>query len=176
MPKIELLILDVDGVLTHGTLAYDAEGQRQKTFHVHDGGAIRLWRESGGHCAIISGRKSPAVESRARELGIDFVTQGVTDKIPAYVETCRSLGVEDRAVSYVGDDLLDLEPMRRCGYPIAVAGADPLVKRAARYVTRRAGGEGAVREAIERLMRFNGTWSLELRNRTTAPSRGKAQA
>ncbi len=175
VPKIELLILDVDGVLTSGTLAYDAEGQRQKIFHVHDGGAIRLWQQSGGRCAIISGRTSPAVEFRARELGIEMVTQGVKDKLPAYFEACRSQGVEDSAVSFMGDDLLDLEPMALCGYPIAVAGADPIVKRSARYVTRRFGGDGAVREAVERLMRLNGTWSRAIGEWTTRRPRGKAQ-
>lgn len=159
VPKIELLILDVDGVLTSGALAYDGEGQRQTTFHVHDGGAIRLWRQSGGRVAIISGRRSPAVDRRAAELGIDHVTQGVTDKLPAYLDACRTHGVDDSVVCYIGDDLLDLGPMRRCAYPVAVAGAIPVVKRVARYITRRSGGAGAVGETIARLMRFNGTWS-----------------
>lgn len=154
---IRLLILDVDGVLTPGSLPYGQDGNIEKVFYVHDGTALRLWREAGGRVAIISGRQSPAVDRRADDLGIDSVTQGVSDKIPAYESIRRRLNIDDSAISVVGDDLLDLAPMRRCGYPIAVANAVPVVKRAARYVTRRCGGAGGVREAIERLLRHNAT-------------------
>jgi 3-deoxy-D-manno-octulosonate 8-phosphate phosphatase (KDO 8-P phosphatase) len=151
--KIKLLILDVDGVLTSGELPYTAAGGNEvRTFYVQDGGAIRCWQASGGVAALISGRESRAVLARAKDLGVDSVTQGVSDKLPAYEAICREVGVADAEVSFIGDDLLDLPPMRRCGYPIAVANAVPQVKRAARYVTRRRGGEGAVAEAIARLM------------------------
>lgn len=158
MPGIRLLILDVDGVLTTGALPYGGDTEL-KVFCVQDGGAIGLWRAGGGAVAVISGRESPAVAGRARDLGIDYVVQGADDKLPAFEAVCRDARVAEAEVSFVGDDLLDLAPMRRCGYPIAPANAIPLVKRAARHVTRRRGGEGAVAEAIERLLRHNGTWA-----------------
>ena len=144
--------------MTTGALTYCAAGNEEKTFYVQDGGAIALWKKAGGTVAIISGRKSEAVEARARDLGIATVVQGVLDKIPVYETICRQAGVSDDQVSFVGDALLDLEPMRRCGYPVAVANALPRVKRVARYVTRRHGGQGAVAEAVERLLRHNGSW------------------
>ncbi|HVP12827.1 MAG TPA: HAD hydrolase family protein [Phycisphaerae bacterium] len=158
MSKIRLLILDVDGVLTDGRLPYEGRGNEIKAFHVQDGAAIRRWQAVGGLVAIISGRQSPAVVCRAKDLGIAHVEQGVADKSPVYERICTLTGAGDEAVAVVGDDLMDLEPMRRCGYPIAVANALAQVKRAARYVTRRRGGDGAVGEAIERLMRHNGIW------------------
>jgi 3-deoxy-D-manno-octulosonate 8-phosphate phosphatase (KDO 8-P phosphatase) len=156
---IKLLILDVDGVMTGGDLPYVATGVEVKTFFVQDGGAIRLWLAAGNSAAIISGRDAPAVCTRARDLGITFIRQGVRDKLPPYEEACGQAGVSDDQVAFVGDDWLDLPPMRRCGYPIAVANAASAVKRAARYVTRRNGGQGGVSEAIERLFRHNGQWS-----------------
>lgn len=169
MPFFKLLILDVDGVLTGGDLPYDAGGNSFKSFHVQDGGAVRLWQNAGGLVAVISGRLSPAVEARARELGIEHVVQGVTDKQPAYETFLQRAGVTDPETSVVGDDLLDIPLMRRCGYSIAVANALPLVKRSARYVTRRRGGQGAIAEAVERLMRLNGTWSDAVRKWTSNP-------
>ncbi len=145
--------------MTQGDLPYSAEGNEIKVFHVQDGGAVRFWNSTGGLTALISGRESPAVSARAKDLDIHVVVQGVPDKIPAYETICRNFGVSDAETSFIGDDLLDLEPMRRCGYPIAVANAIPRVKRAARYVTRRPGGCGAIAEAVERLMRYNGTWA-----------------
>ena len=118
-----------------------------------------VWGGAGGITAIVSGRESKAVNARAKDLDIQTVVQGVPDKMPAYETICQQAGMSDAEVCVVGDDLLDLEPMRRCGYPIAVANAVPLVKRAARYVTRRAGGKGAVADAVERLLRHNGSWS-----------------
>lgn len=159
MDTVKLLILDVDGVLTSGALPYGPAGNEEKTFFVQDGLAIRIWLESDGQVAIISGRASPSVARRAQDLGIRCVQQGVADKLPVYERVCRTFGVQDEAVSVVGDDLLDIDPMRRSAYPIAVANAVPPVKRTARYVTRCAGGAGAVGEAVERLMRHNGTWS-----------------
>lgn len=156
--RIRLLILDVDGVLTSGELPYDADGCRTKAFHVQDGAAIRLWQRSGGDIAIISGRDSPAVEQRAKDLGIQHVVQGVSRKQPAYLTCCRAAGVADAETSVVGDDLMDLPLLLRCGYPIAVANAVASVKRVARYVTRRPGGQGAVAEAVERLLRESGAW------------------
>lgn len=156
---IKLLILDVDGVLTTGALPYDADGNRRKTFFVQDGGAIKLWQSQGGLVAILSGREAPSVNARAKDLGIATVVQGVPEKLPAYETICRELGVAEAAVAAVGDDLPDLPVLERCGYPIAVANAHRYAKRAARYVTKQSGGNGAVAEAIERLMRHNGEWT-----------------
>jgi 3-deoxy-D-manno-octulosonate 8-phosphate phosphatase (KDO 8-P phosphatase) len=159
---VSLLILDVDGVLTDGRLAFDAQGQTVKTFHVRDGGALRLWKQAGGRTALLSSRASPAVARRAEELGIDAVVQGANDKLSAYDSLCRRFGVGDAEVCYVGDDLVDLAVMRRCGLPIAVADAAAAVKRQADFVTRRGGGRGAVAEVVERLLRRNGQWEAAM--------------
>jgi 3-deoxy-D-manno-octulosonate 8-phosphate phosphatase (KDO 8-P phosphatase) len=156
---VKLLILDVDGVLTPGDLPYSADGVDVKTFFVQDGGAIRLCQSMGHQAAILSGRDASAVLTRARDVGISFVRQGLRDKLPAYMEACRQFSVNDDEVAFVGDDWVDLTSMYRCAYPIAVANASADVKRAARYITRRRGGHGAVTEAIERLLRHNGQWS-----------------
>jgi 3-deoxy-D-manno-octulosonate 8-phosphate phosphatase (KDO 8-P phosphatase) len=155
---VSLLILDVDGVLTDGSLPFGEVGTAAKTFFVGDGSAIKMWRDAGGRAALLSGRESPAVAARARELGIDAVIQGASDKLAAYESLCGKLGVADAAVCYVGDDLPDLPPMRRCGLPVAVANAHPAVKRVAAYVTRRSGGRGAAAEVVERLLRATGRW------------------
>ncbi len=160
---IKLLILDVDGVMTTGALPYSGGGNEVKAFFVQDGGAIRLWQSIGGITAIISGRKSKAVDARAEDLGIHTVIQGVSEKMPSYQAVCRQAGIGDEEVCFVGDDLLDIEPMQCCGYPIAVANAIPRVKRAACFVTTRPGGQGAIVEAVERLLRHNGTWAEAMR-------------
>lgn len=156
LARIKLLILDVDGVLTDGGLPYTAEGNEIKVFNVQDGAAIRAWQAAGGLAAIISGRQSPAVDRRAKDLGIAYVEQSVAEKLPVYEALCRRLGVKDDEVCMVGDDLPDLGSMNRCGYPVAVANAIPAVKRIARRVTNRRGGDGAVAEVVRRLLRHNG--------------------
>lgn len=158
LTPIRLLILDVDGVLTAGELPYETVGNIEKVFYVQDGGAIRNWQRMGGQTAIISGRTSPVVSARAKDLGVSHLHMAVEDKLPVFESLTRETGVAPGETAFMGDDLLDLAPMRRCGYPIAPANAVPTVKRAARYVTRRMGGAGAVNEAIERLMRHNGWW------------------
>lgn len=163
---IELLILDVDGVLTDGRLVLTESGDLIKTFHVLDGGGIRLWRESGRQVALVTARSSPAVARRAGELAIELIEQGQDNKLVGYEAVCRRAGVADEAVCYVGDDFLDLGPMRRSGYPAAVANAAPEVKRAASYVTERPGGAGAVREIVRHLLVRDGQW-----RRVTAPYR-----
>ncbi|HPF40019.1 MAG TPA: HAD hydrolase family protein [Phycisphaerae bacterium] len=154
---IKLLILDVDGVLTTGALPYEADGNRQKAFYVQDGGAIRRWMAEGGQVAILSGREADCVGARARDLGIPVLIQGVPDKVPSYETICRQAGVSESEVAVMGDDLPDVPLLKRCGYPIAVDNAHRFAKRIARYVTRRPGGAGAIAEAIERLLRYNGT-------------------
>ncbi len=160
--SIRLLILDVDGVLTDGRLTTTVNGEAGKTFHVHDGCAIKLWLRSGGMAAVLSGRRSAEVARRAAELGIEWVRMGVTDKLEAYEAILAAAGCDDCEVAYFGDDLPDLPPMSRCGFPAAVANAVPTVKRTAEYVTRRQGGSGAVAELVELLLRRQGLWTQEL--------------
>ena len=160
--SIKLLILDVDGVLTDGRVTFGSEGETIKTFCVQDGCAIKLWQRSGGKVAILSGRTCEAVSRRAAELGIEWVQTGVADKRSAYEAILASAGCDDVDVAYLGDDLPDLGPMSRCGLPVAVANAAPAVKRASRYVTRRRGGDGAIAEVVEFLLRKQKRWSRAL--------------
>ena len=162
--SIELLILDVDGVLTDGGITMTPEGESSKTFHAQDGGAIKLWQRSGGKVAILSGRSSEVVVRRAADLGIEWVRTGVKDKCETYESLIALSGCDHGAVGYVGDDLPDVGPMSRCGFPVAVANAVPAVKRAASYVTRRRGGEGAVAEVVELLLRKRKWWSQGILN------------
>ncbi|MHC4697568.1 MAG: KdsC family phosphatase [Planctomycetota bacterium] len=162
LDSIELLILDVDGVLTNGHIITGPDGDGTKRFHVQDGYAVKLWQRCGGSVALLSGRGGEAVTRRAKELGIERVHTGVTDKLAAYEEILASAGSRDEAVGYVGDDVPDLAPMARAGFAVAVADAVPAVKRVADYVTRRGGGRGAVAEVVELLLRKQKRWSREL--------------
>jgi 3-deoxy-D-manno-octulosonate 8-phosphate phosphatase (KDO 8-P phosphatase) len=155
---IPLLIFDVDGVLTDGRLAPGPGGDTEKTFSSQDGCAMKLWRGQGRRIALISGRKSLLVDRRAAELGLDFVYTGIEEKIQSFETLLANARVAESDVAYVGDDLPDLPVMRRCGIPLAVANAVPEVKRAAAYVSRRSGGDGAAAELIEWLLRLDGTW------------------
>lgn len=141
--------------MTSGELPFGPEGNVLKLFYVHDGVAIKAWQAQDGMVAIVSGRESRAITIRAREFDIPWVAQGVQDKLSAYEHLCGEASVADSEVCVVGDDLPDLGPMRRCGYPVAVANARPDVKRAARFITQRRGGEGAVAEIIYRLLWHN---------------------
>ena len=171
--SIQFLVLDVDGVLTDGRLVLADDGSLVKAFHVLDGGAIRLWRESGREVALLTARQSPAVSERARELGIGHVLQGFDDKLSGYERLCGELCALDDTVCYVGDDLLDLRPMARCGYPVAVANAAAEVKRIASFVTRRPGGAGAVRDVVQHLLGRAGEWNQLVDKYCLAPVSGK---
>ncbi len=160
--SINVLILDVDGVLTDGGLRFGPDGEIVKTFHTRDGCAIKLWQKAGHRTAILSGRRHPAVECRAAELGISCVRQGEGDKGEGYRAVCELLGASDAHVCYVGDDLPDLAPMSRAALPMAVANAAPAVRMAAQFVTDRCGGDGAVAEVIELVLRKQHRWSREL--------------
>lgn len=150
--RIQLLCLDVDGVLTDGGLYIDDHGVETKRFHVRDGAGLRMWMRVGGHVALITGRRGMAVRHRADELGIRHVLQGSIDKLADFRSLLDHLGLKASQAAMVGDDLPDLPIMRMCGYPIAVSDADPEVRATARFVTVRPGGQGAVREAIEHLL------------------------
>ncbi|HEX4647253.1 MAG TPA: HAD-IIIA family hydrolase [Steroidobacteraceae bacterium] len=149
---IRLLVLDVDGVLTDGRLYYGARGEVLKVFHVHDGLGLVELRRAGVEVAVISGRRSPMVSARCRELGVRHVHQGVPDKLAALARLCALLRVQPSACACVGDDLPDVPLMRRVGLSFAVADAHREVRRAADVVTRRGGGRGAVREVCDHLL------------------------
>lgn len=155
---IRLLVLDVDGVLTDGRLVYGPGGEELKIFHVQDGLAIVGARQAGLVVAVISGRASPAVSRRMADLGVLEVHQGSDDK-PAVLETLlRRHRLTPRETAYMADDLPDLPVLKEVGLALAPANAAPEVKRIAHWVGKRAGGNGAVREALEAILRARGSW------------------
>lgn len=160
--KIRILLMDVDGVLTAGHVLLmplsDGTPVEMKAFHSHDGAGLKLAREAGLRTGVISGRQSPAMTRRAEEVGMEFVFQGRSEKLPAYEEILRIAGVRDSEVAYIGDDLPDLPILQRAGLAIAVANAVVEVRRAVHYVTRRSGGDAGVREAIEGILKAQGKW------------------
>lgn len=149
---VRLLVLDVDGVMTDGSIMLDDRGVETKRFNVRDGFAIKLWQKLGFTCAIITGRSGSAAKHRAIELGIEHLVQGSSHKGRALQELLRELGLEATQAAFLGDDWPDLPAMRVAGYPMAVADAEPDVRAIARFVTTRPGGRGAVREAVEHLL------------------------
>lgn len=151
--RIKLLLMDCDGVLTDGRLWLTADGEEQKAFHVRDGQGIVLLHRAGVLTGIISGRASAATERRARELGMTFLRQGVTDKVPALDEVLREAGVSPGECGYIGDDIGDVEIMRRVGLAVAVADAADAAKQVAHLITTSGGGKGAVREVCETIVR-----------------------
>ena len=155
---VQLLVADVDGVLTDGAIVYGSGGVELKAFHVRDGSGLKLWHQAGKRTALLTGRSSPLVEVRAAELGVAFVTQGASAKLAAYRELLARVGVRAAEVCYVGDDLPDLPPLRHCGLAVAVADACAEVRADAHYVTTAPGGRGAVREVIELVLRCQGHW------------------
>jgi 3-deoxy-D-manno-octulosonate 8-phosphate phosphatase (KDO 8-P phosphatase) len=156
--RIRLLVLDVDGVLTDGGLVFTASGEETKRFHVHDGLALVAARKAGLQVAVLSSRTSAAVTRRMAELGVGEVHQGVADKGAALDALRERLGLGPGEVAVMGDDLPDLAAMGRAGMALAPANAVAEVKRAAHWVARRKGGEGAVREAIEMLLKARRAW------------------
>ena len=156
--RIRLLVLDVDGVLTDGGLFVSASGEEAKRFHVHDGLALVAARKAGLQIAILSSRASAAVTRRMTELGVGEVHQGVTDKAGALDALRERLGLAVGEVAMMGDDLPDLPAMARAGLALAPANAAAEVKRTAHWVARRRGGDGAVREAVEMLLKSRRAW------------------
>lgn len=156
--KIHWLVLDVDGVLTNGTVMLHPDGSESKQFNLQDGHGIRMFKRSGLDVALLSGRDSAATQRRADQLQIEHVFQGCTAKLPVLEEFMRSQGITFEQVAYVGDDVLDLPLVRRVGLGVAVANAVNDLKRYADYVTDKAGGEGAVREVIDLILKRSGRW------------------
>jgi 3-deoxy-D-manno-octulosonate 8-phosphate phosphatase (KDO 8-P phosphatase) len=155
--RVELLVLDVDGVLTDGRLYFSPRGETLKVFHVRDGHGIKLLMRSGVHVAVVSGRRSAAVSARMRELGVRHVSQACPDKVRALEELTRRLGVDPLTTACLVDDTPDLPLMAAVGFAGAVADAHPLVKSAAHWVSGRPGGQGAVRELCDALLRARAT-------------------
>jgi 3-deoxy-D-manno-octulosonate 8-phosphate phosphatase (KDO 8-P phosphatase) len=155
---IELLVLDVDGVLTDGQVIYAGAETEIKAFHVRDGSALAVWKRAGKRAALISGRDSPAVARRAAELGMEPVLQGRADKLAALRQIVNGTGVALERIAAIGDDLPDLPVLAHAGLAVAVADACAEVRQAAHYVTQAPGGRGAVREAIELVLRCQGIW------------------
>ncbi len=153
---IELLVADVDGVLTDGVIAIAADGSETKRFHVRDGLGYALWHRAGKASAILSGRKATAVERRAAELSIAHVLQGHDSKIGPFRDLIARLGLEPRQVCYIGDDLPDLPVLQAVGLAACPHDAVEEVRQAAHLITRAPGGKGAVRELIELILKFQG--------------------
>ena len=162
MAEIRCVIFDVDGVLTDGRLFYGGRNEALRAFHVHDGFAIHWLERLGITPVILTGKSSIGVEARAAELGIEHVIQGSRDKLADLNRLLETLEIKIDEVAMIGDDLPDLPVLMVCGYPIAVANAVVEVKAAAKYVTEQTGGRGAVREALEHLLRADGRWSQVL--------------
>ena len=161
--QIELVIFDVDGVLTDGGLFFGDDGQEYKAFHSRDGHGMKMLRRSGVEIAIITGRTSKVVEHRMANLGIEHVYQGKAEKLPAFEELIERLGVSAEQVAYVGDDVVDLPVMLRVGLAVAVADAHPLVLQHAHWHTPHGGGTGAARDVCELIMEARGTLDAQMK-------------
>lgn len=150
--RVELLIMDCDGVLTDGRLYFSAAGEELKVFNVKDGQGLTNWHEAGFRSGIISGRNSPIVELRAKQLGVEYVVQGRNEKVGALNDIAAAANVDLDQIAYIGDDVPDAAVMSLAGFSAAVADAVDEVKQAANYVTAANGGCGAVREVIDLLL------------------------
>ena len=163
---IALAIFDVDGVMTDGRIYLGESGEEMKAFNVLDGHGIKMLRESGIVVAIISGRRARCVERRAAELGIEHVIQGAGEKLPVFHQLLATLKLQPGQACYMGDDLVDMPVLQACGLAFTVPDAPAQVRRIAHHVTRRRGGEGAVRDACETLMQLRSP-------KRSSPARGE---
>ena len=159
---IRLMIFDVDGVMTDGSLYYNDAGEELKAFNSLDGHGLKMLRQSGVLLAIITGRNSRLVEHRARNLGIDHLIQGAHDKLAAFLQLLDDTGFTPEQCGYMGDDVVDLPVMLRVTFAVAVPDSPTLVRQHAHYVTGARGGQGAVREACEMIMQAQGTLESQL--------------
>lgn len=160
--KIKLAIFDVDGVMTDGSLYLADDGQEFKAFSSLDGHGMKMLNRSGVELAIITGRTSQLVALRAINLGVNHLYQGVEDKLTAFLELLEKSGLDPDACAYMGDDVVDLPVMRRCGLAVCVPAAPALVKQHSHYITQLPGGGGAVRELCELIMQAQGTFETQL--------------
>ncbi len=169
LADIQMLVMDVDGVLTDTAIIINADGSESKVFSSLDGHGIRMWQRAGLKAAFLSGRESEPTARRARQLGIEHCIQDCHNKLPALKELAEKLGLQAEAIAFIGDDLTDLPSIRYAGFGVAVANAVDEVKHYADYVTTRPGGRGAVREVIEYILKSTGKWQ-ELVARYLPPS------
>ena len=160
---ITCILSDVDGVMTDGRIVYDTSGAETKHFHVRDGLGIKLWMRSGFTFGIITARESEVVTRRAKELGIHHTRQGATDKRSVAEDICQEAGCQMNQVCYIGDDLPDIPVMRLAGLAVAPADGAADACEAAHWVLQSKGGEGAVRELVERLLRAKNRWEEHVR-------------
>lgn len=160
---IKLVIFDVDGVLTDGSLYYGHDGREYKVFHSRDGHGMKMLQASGVKIAIITARNSQAVTHRMANLGIEHVYQGQLEKLPAYKELIGKLGLHSGEVAYVGDDLVDLPIMIRTSLAIAVQDAHPVVKKHSHWTTPSLGGHGAARDVCELIMEAQGSLDVRIK-------------
>ena len=154
--QIELVIFDIDGVMTDGSLFFDNNGDEYKAFNSLDGHGLRMLQECGVRVAVITGRKSELVKHRMNDLGVTLLYQGYRDKIPAFESLLKEVQLEKNQITYVGDDVVDLPVMSQLDFTIAVHNAHPFVKKHAQWVTERSGGHGAVREVCEFILEAKG--------------------
>ena len=155
---VELILSDVDGVLTDGSLVFDNEGIETKSFHVRDGMGIALWQNAGFRFGFLTSRTSHVVQVRAAELSVDIVRQGFKEKLPVATEVAQSLNLNLDQVCFIGDDLTDLPVIKAVGLSVAVADAVEEVRKAAHFTTKTQGGHGAVRELIETILKAKKRW------------------
>lgn len=160
--KVKVLALDVDGVLTNGKIIFDSQGKDTKVFDVQDGFAIVMFKRAGFKTAILTARSSKVVTLRAKDLNINKVYQNAFPKVDSYQKMLRDLKVKDKEVCFIGDDLPDLQVLKRVGFAVAVANAAQEVKKSVHYVTQKRGGEGAVREVVELILKGQGKWAKAL--------------
>jgi 3-deoxy-D-manno-octulosonate 8-phosphate phosphatase (KDO 8-P phosphatase) len=160
--NIKLLVLDVDGVMTNGGLTIGDDGQEYKTFHSHDGLGMKLLKASGVEMAIITGRTSNVVKKRAESTGVAHFYQGAEDKLVAFNDLVAKSGLQVSQCAFMGDDVVDLPPMLKCGLALAVPDSPALVLKYAHYVTAKVGGHGAVREVCELIMQAQGTFDGQM--------------
>lgn len=160
--RVKLIVFDVDGVMTDGSLYLCDDGQEFKAFNTQDGLGMKLLKASGVEMAIITGRTSNVVVKRAENTGVAHYFQGVEDKLEAFLRLADELGLDHSQCAFMGDDVVDLPPMRRSGFAITVPAAPSLVKQHAHYVTAREGGRGAVREVAELIMQAQGTLDAQM--------------
>jgi 3-deoxy-D-manno-octulosonate 8-phosphate phosphatase (KDO 8-P phosphatase) len=175
LPRIRLLALDVDGTLTDGRLLFSSDGSDLKAFHVHDGQGLRLLRDNGVAVALITARRSPLVERRATELGIEHLIQGSTNKADSLRAVCAALGLTPAAAAFMGDDLPDLPAMAIARLAIAPANAHPWILPFVAWQTRASGGAGAVREVCDALLVAQGKRAAALQRFGVTDSGSGAQ-
>jgi 3-deoxy-D-manno-octulosonate 8-phosphate phosphatase (KDO 8-P phosphatase) len=161
--KIKLLIMDVDGVLTDGKIVLDDKGNELKFFDVQDGLGVVVFKRMGFKTAIITAKGSRIVEERARHMEIDKLYQDAFHKIKAYEHLLKEFKLKDREVCFIADELIDLGVMKKVGFAVAVANAAPELKKCAHYITKKAGGQGAVREVVEIILKANNLWQKAIR-------------